>query len=270
MRILKTLGRLGLASMLLCGALQLRAAPEHYVIHFTAKFGIAPTSGSFDYDSSQPAGSRYKEFVIKWGDTRFDFTSAANLLRWCSGTDCPSSSTPGRWDFQCARMGMGSVACLPILGYTPPRGEERYVVGVTSAPPPVGGLANGTWYVEVQSTATGVHSSHVPDPRIDSEIATVLGSGRYSALPAVQTSKSGTTGRTSLAITNDTQYSLQIMTSGLTTGQYTISPGATQEIVVLPGSYKIIGRVSASNVLPFYGTEKYAGGWKYSYGFYLQ
>jgi len=72
---------------------------------------------------------------------------------------------------------------------------------------------------------------------IDSEITSVIESGRSSALPTPQASQSGTSGRTALAITN---------------------------------GYKIVGRVSASSVLPFYGTETYAGGSVYNYRFYLK
>jgi hypothetical protein len=119
------------------------------------------------------------------------------------------------------------------------------------------------------ATVGGANSS------IGSEIETVVGTGRYSALPTPQASQSGTPGRTTpgrttLAITNGTQYSLRILASGPTEGQYTISPGATQQIEVSPGSYKIVGRVSASNVLPFYGTETYASGSKYAYRFFVK
>jgi hypothetical protein len=117
----------------------------HYVIQFTAASGVAPTSGSFDYDSSNPTGSRFQNFFVNWAGASFDFTQAANLLRWCAGNDCPSARTPGQWKFQCAPMA-GSVACIASLSYTPPRDEERSIVGLTGAPPTMGAVANGTWY----------------------------------------------------------------------------------------------------------------------------
>ena len=67
----------------------------------------------------------------------------------------------------------------------------------------------------------GPQSQPAADSSINSEIATVLGSGRYSALPTAQSTQSGTPGRTTLAITNATQYSLKILASGPTEGQYT-------------------------------------------------
>jgi len=104
------------------------------------------------------------------------------------------------------------------------------------------------------------------------DIESVLKSGHYSTLPTPQTTvdRTGLPGRTTLTITNQTQYSLNISSSGPTAGRYTISAGDTQDIEVSPGSYRIVGRVSAPNVLPFYGAQAYTSGTKYSYRFYIK
>jgi hypothetical protein len=128
--------------------------------------------------------------------------------------------------------------------------------------------ATGTAGVTVPSRNNGTNTPSTNN--IDAEIAKVLSQGQYSALPARQISQSGTPGITTLAVTNGTQYSLRILASGPTPGDYTIMPGATQDIAVAPGSYKIVGTVPASNVLPFYGTESYASGTRYVYRFYIQ
>ena len=122
-------------------------------------------------------------------------------------------------------------------------------------------------YVYKLDTPTNTNGSST---NIDSEITKILSQGPVSALPTRQVSQSGTSGLPTLAITNSTQYSLRILASGPTPGDYTIMPGATQDITVSPGSYKIVGTVSASDVMPFYGTEDYASGTKYIYRFYIR
>lgn len=118
----------------------------HYVIRFTATSGVAPT-GSFDYDSSKPSGAQFRNFLINWTDARFDFTWSANNMRWCDGKNSPNSQSPGKWSIQCAPIG-GSMTCLPTLSYTPLQGEERSIAGTAVTATTMGGVANGTWYVQ--------------------------------------------------------------------------------------------------------------------------
>ena len=150
-----------LAPLFLCGVL-LQASSSHYVIQFTAEAGVAPASGSFDYDSSRPVGSQFTNFVVSWAGVRLDFTSTANLLICGSGKDCPSSCTPstssapcqpkdlgfssGTWDFQCAAIG-GPPACLGDLTYITPSGAKRPIpamIRVDSTKDP----SRGAWRIE--------------------------------------------------------------------------------------------------------------------------
>jgi hypothetical protein len=70
----------GLASLLLCGAMQVHASPVLYDIDFTAFnfMGPAPTSASFDFDASAAAGSQFSDFTVVWQGITFDLTAAAN------------------------------------------------------------------------------------------------------------------------------------------------------------------------------------------------
>jgi hypothetical protein len=70
----------GLASLLLCGALQSPASPVLYDVDFTAFdfMGPAPTSASFDYDASATAGSQFTDFIVVWNGFTYDLTAAAN------------------------------------------------------------------------------------------------------------------------------------------------------------------------------------------------
>jgi hypothetical protein len=107
---------------------------------------------------------------------------------------------------------------------------------------------------------------------IDSEIASVLSSNRYSALPVLLATpdQSRSPELSTVTITNATRYNLRILVSGPTSGQYSIPAGATQDVPVSAGSYRLLGRVSAPNVLPFYGSPTYASGMKYLYRFFIQ
>jgi hypothetical protein len=131
-------------------------------------------------------------------------------------------------------------------------------------------LANFHYVYKFDAPANVPANSTRTSADVESEIAKVLSQGQYSALPTRQVSQSGGSGLPTLVITNATQYNLRILASGPTPGDYTILPGATQNILVSPGSYKIAGTVSASDVLPFYGTENYAAGTRYIYSFYIK
>jgi hypothetical protein len=108
-----------------------------------------------------------------------------------------------------------------------------------------------------------------PSVGIDSEINSVIQTGHYVGLPAPQASRGSLPGVTTLAITNGTTYDLRIVTSGPTSAEYSIPAGQTQEVQVVPGLYKVFGKVSDPNVLPFYGGTTYESGTKYVYRFYI-
>jgi hypothetical protein len=54
------------------------AGPIQYNITFTTGSGIAPTAGSFLYDSAAPLGSRFSSFSVTWDAAIFDLSASAN------------------------------------------------------------------------------------------------------------------------------------------------------------------------------------------------
>lgn len=68
------------------------AAPINYTINFTPTSGIAPTSGTFTYDSSLSLGSRFSSFIVVWQALTFDLTPEANAPSF-SGSACGTSGS---------------------------------------------------------------------------------------------------------------------------------------------------------------------------------
>jgi hypothetical protein len=73
------------------GSYTLQAAPVLYTINFTTTSGVAPTSGSFDYDSSQPVGSQFTNFFVSWDGSTFNLTPTANSPYGTPSGDCSAS-----------------------------------------------------------------------------------------------------------------------------------------------------------------------------------
>jgi hypothetical protein len=116
-----------------------------------------------------------------------------------------------------------------------------------------------------------VFTTPVPDASIHNELNKIQ-SGPYKAPPTAEPAptSSGMSGHTVLRIQNSTGYELSVYYEGQVSKTLTLSPGATQEVELAPGSFRVGGRVAAPNVVPFYGVETYANSTRYSVEFYLK
>ncbi len=103
-----------------------------------------------------------------------------------------------------------------------------------------------------------------------SEIDAVLRSGRYNSLPPAQSIGVAGTGQPSLSIQNQTAYELMVLMAGAVEKSLIIPAGGSQNVVLPAGTYRILGRVKAANVLPFFGTQDYASGGSYRESFYIK
>jgi hypothetical protein len=102
-----------------------------------------------------------------------------------------------------------------------------------------------------------------------SEIDTVLKSGSYTPLPPVQRIGSSGSGPASIKVKNDTGYTLTLVYGGQL-GTTVDIPAHQSSTVSLPaGSYRVMGRVSAPNVLPFIGDETVGPGDIFETSFYI-
>jgi hypothetical protein len=90
-------------------------------------------------------------------------------------------------------------------------------------------------------------------PSISQEIETVR-NGAHSALPPIQSSGVPCrNGMCAFGVKNDTAYSLTVLFGGPSEQRVELAPSSSTSVNLLPGSYKIVGRVNAANVTPSYG-----------------
>jgi hypothetical protein len=97
-------------------------------------------------------------------------------------------------------------------------------------------------------------------------------SGTHAAMPPAQRSTESIPAvsvRTTMNIKNSTAYELSVFFDGPVSQKLTLAPGASQDLDLAPGTFRVAGRVAAANVLPFYGEETYAGSARYSVTFYI-
>jgi hypothetical protein len=95
-------------------------------------------------------------------------------------------------------------------------------------------------------------------PEVDTirqEIEQIFKSGKYIPLPPIKSMSSGIapTGMAICEVSNNTDYMLTALFSGPTERRIEVAPRQTISIQLPPGQYRIVGRVSASDVLPSYG-----------------
>jgi len=140
-----------------------------------------------------------------------------------------------------------SLSSLPAL--TQPVGCSTYSISQANVP---------------SSSAPSVETS------VHDEVEKIRG-GTYSPLPPAQISASGTRvwGGTTMTVKNSTGYELTVFYDGPVSKKLTLAPGTSQEVELAPGAFHVAGRVTAGDVLPFYGEESYASSAGYSETFYI-
>ena len=109
--------------------------------------------------------------------------------------------------------------------------------------------------------------------KIRSEIENAENSGRTSPLPAgtpCRRDGSLPPGKMKYEIKNSTPYDLRIVVSGPGEQEIGIPPNASRAAIISPGEYKILGKVTSTGVLPFYGTRIFAPGDACASEFYLE
>jgi hypothetical protein len=109
------------------------------------------------------------------------------------------------------------------------------------------------------------------EPTISDEFDKIR-SGPHTSMPPAQrstASDAGISGRTTMTVQNSTAYELSVFFKGPVSKKLTLAPGASQDVDLAPGTFRVAGRVAAANVLPFYGEETYAGSARYSVKFYI-
>lgn len=116
-----------------------------------------------------------------------------------------------------------------------------------------------------------------PSTTLRSEVEEVERSGRFIALPPPQVTRTQITGVSSgltldarRVVRNGTGYQLRVVFTGPVDREIALEPGASQTIILKPGQYTVLGRVSAPDVLPFLGQQSYNSGETYTSQFVIQ
>ena len=102
------------------------------------------------------------------------------------------------------------------------------------------------------------------------DVVEKIRSGDHGPMPVAQRSgRVGMSVRTTITIRNSTAHELSVFFDGPVSTKVTLPPGASQDLDLAPGLFHVAGRVSASDVLPFYGEETYESSARYSVSFYI-
>ena len=136
--------------LLTMGALPALATPTYYIIDFTVIAGtpaLAPTSGSFFYDSSSET---FTGFSVVWDGTAYDLSSAANSPTIGPyGTPACASGSGGGASFNlltACQTGPNQLwtegACCTYSGVFLPGGSFGFAVGGSNQPT-IGFVADG-------------------------------------------------------------------------------------------------------------------------------
>jgi hypothetical protein len=118
---------------------------------------------------------------------------------------------------------------------------------------------------------SGVPTMLPTEPTVHGEVDKIA-SGPHTSMPPAQrspASDAGVSGRTTMTVKNSTAYELSVFFDGTVSTKLALMPGASQELDLAPGTFRVAGRVAAANVLPFYGEETYASSARYSLTFYI-
>lgn len=114
----------------------------------------------------------------------------------------------------------------------------------------------------------GEHKSQVLRMKIDSEVADVFKIGNYGRLPSMDKTGYGKGSYTTITVTNDTQYTLTLLYSGIESLRVVIGSRGTRNVRLKSGSYRIVASVNAGGIRTFAGSEELNGG-SYSVNYYI-
>ena len=147
------------------------------------------------------------------------------------------------------------------------RTDGTAIVAVPSSVKPTTSVSSPVYTTARASTAA---VSIVPVEPPVHDVVEKIRSGDHGPMPVAQRSgRVGMSGRTTMTIRNSTAYELSVFFDGPVSTKVTLPPGASQDLDLAPGLFHVAGRVSASDVLPFYGEETYEASARYSVSFYI-
>jgi outer membrane protein assembly factor BamE (lipoprotein component of BamABCDE complex) len=104
---------------------------------------------------------------------------------------------------------------------------------------------------------------------IDAKVTAIL-QGEHNPLPpAVLVQSEQTAQIAEIAVKNDTQYTLTVLYSGPSSRRVMVVPKGEQTLGLAVGTYRVAATVDSSSVIPYAGSDDYAGG-VYDETFYIE
>jgi hypothetical protein len=138
---------------------------------------------------------------------------------------------------------------------------------LSSSSPPFGCGDSRASQVPLQPAATLPAS----DTAVRAEVEKIR-SGKYAPMPSSERTAGAAplvAGPTTMNVKNLTDYDLSVFFDGPISARLTIKPKESRDLELVPGTFRVAGRVDAGDVLPFYGEETYARSARYSLTFYI-
>ena len=114
----------------------------------------------------------------------------------------------------------------------------------------------------------GIHSSQAKKKIIDLEVSNVFLGNNYGSLPSMDKIGYERGTYTTISVTNNTQYTLTLLYSGIESRRVVIKARGTKNIRLKSGSYRIVASVDTGNVQNFAGSETLTGG-SYQVSYYI-
>jgi len=125
----------------------------------------------------------------------------------------------------------------------------------------IGSMAAYNKYLDLYPD--GIHKKEAIDAAVQH-----IASGKYGELPPMDKYYNEGGPTSYITISNDTQYNLTILYSGIESKRIILQPGERSTISLLNGNYKIAASVNAYDVCNYYGVEELTGQ-HYSVNYYI-
>ena len=95
-----------------------------------------------------------------------------------------------------------------------------------------------------------------------------LFAGDHGSLPGMDKTSYSSSGKNTISVRNDTQYTLTLLYSGPDSKRLVLSPRSSGTVYLPNGSYRVAASVAAANVRSYAGTETLTGG-SYDVSYYI-
>jgi hypothetical protein len=168
-----------------------------------------------------------------------------------------------------AQVSLATLAPSPL----PPgcRTDGTAIVALPGSSPTESRVSAGPSVHAIAPSSSQMGLSVSEQPTVH-DLVEKIRSGNHGPMPVAQrvtVNARAASGRTTMTVKNSTAYELFVFFDGPVSTKLEIMPGISQDVELVPGTFHLAGRVTADDVLPFYGEATYAGSASYSVTFYI-